>query len=89
MDNELEKIEAKLRKLQMEKARMEGKDSVEKRKAENRMKYAVGGLFLKKFEIDSIEDAEKIAIYFQKAVLENRHRWEQIDLEKYKKEKSE
>lgn len=84
-EKELTELEQKLQRLQQEKINLNNKKTGDdKRKQRQRETYKIGGTFMKFFDIDNVEDAEKIAIYFARAVKNHESTWKKVDPEKRK-----
>lgn len=82
-EKELTELEQKLQRLQQEKIDLNNKKTGDdKRKQRQRETYKIGGTFMKFFDIDNVEDAEKIAIYFAKAVKAREETWKKINPQK-------
>lgn len=76
----LEKLEEKLKKLKQEEQELKQRRkeiraqlNKEKRKQETRLKIQIGAIFMKYFDISSLEEAESVARQFAAYVREHKH----------------
>lgn len=59
-DDEIKKLEIQLRRLEVERIKRDNDSN--SRKVRQRLTYQIGGTFLKYFQINSLEEAERLAV---------------------------
>lgn len=69
----LKEEEEKLKLIKQKQKELRSRLSKEKRKKETRMKIQIGAIFMKYFDIQSLEEAESVARQFAEYVREKKH----------------
>lgn len=70
----IEELEEKMKKMKAKKQQLEARMKEKERKARTKRLIQVGAIFEKYFEFEGEEDAEKIALAYQKSVKENKEK---------------
>lgn len=83
-DDEIKKLEIQLRRLEAERIRRD--NDLNSRKARQRLTYQIGGTFLKYFEINSLEEAEALALLLKGLHEEHEQIQTMLDFEKNEEE---
>lgn len=81
----LEELDQKVKQLQAKKQRLQAQINHKKRKERTRRLIQIGAIFEKYFELEGVEEAEKVAFSYADNVKKNREKWEAVTLPKEEK----
>ncbi|MEH7430240.1 hypothetical protein V7151_27105 [Priestia megaterium] len=87
-EEKLKELELKMEQIKARKQQVEARLKEKERKARTKRLIEVGAIFEKYFEIEGQEEAEKIAMAFQKSVNENKEKILNYPLAEIEKKKA-